>query len=257
MSLSLEELQFIDTYLQNSDIEYIDVRLELTDHIATAVEEELKQNNTLGFYDVFKNYMIHHKQHLLDNYSIQQRKVRDEIRKQFLKNFLGIEALLLIIVFILMAIKVDVFSFKSHFIKVNFGFFLTVLIYYYIAFHRTKRTSVGKGILSVITLCFYGIHYVRNPLNMLFLIPTVMLGYEFFKFFEKRISKIWSVSITVLFAVAMFPVFHWFDKWSTHFVTDDILVGYFFFQLLIWAVLFKTLHNYKVALNKKFKSVFS
>ena len=41
MNLSKEELQFIDNYLENSGVIYMDVRLELTDHIASAIEEEL------------------------------------------------------------------------------------------------------------------------------------------------------------------------------------------------------------------------
>ena len=36
--LNQEQIKFIDHYLQVSKVRYVDVRSELTDHIATAVE---------------------------------------------------------------------------------------------------------------------------------------------------------------------------------------------------------------------------
>jgi hypothetical protein len=86
MGLSKEELQFIDTYLENSDIDYIDVRIELTDHIAATIENELEENTNLSFYDVFKNYMIHHKKNLINNYESQRTRLRDRIIIRFFKS---------------------------------------------------------------------------------------------------------------------------------------------------------------------------
>ena len=67
MKLSKENLQFIDTYLENSSVTFIDVRMELTDHVASAIEQELTENPTTTFYQVFKQYMIENKKILLDN----------------------------------------------------------------------------------------------------------------------------------------------------------------------------------------------
>ena len=55
MNLSKKELQFIDTYLKNSDVIYTDVRLELTDHVASAIEVELTESPSQTFYEVFKS----------------------------------------------------------------------------------------------------------------------------------------------------------------------------------------------------------
>ena len=64
MKLSNQEIQFIDQYLQKADVIFVDVRSELTDHIASAVEEKMELEE-LSFYDAFKAYMVVNKKMLL------------------------------------------------------------------------------------------------------------------------------------------------------------------------------------------------
>ena len=64
MKLNEEEITFIDNYLQKSDVVFVDVRAELTDHIASAVEEKMETEN-LDFYDAFKDFMVHNKKEIL------------------------------------------------------------------------------------------------------------------------------------------------------------------------------------------------
>jgi len=64
MKLSKEQIRFIDNYLRKSEVLFVDTRMELTDHIATAVEEKMQTEN-LDFYDAFKNYMVVNKKELL------------------------------------------------------------------------------------------------------------------------------------------------------------------------------------------------
>ena len=64
MKLSNEEIKFIDTYLAKSDVIFVDLRAEMTDHIATGVEEKMEQEK-LDFYDAFKEYMVKNKRELL------------------------------------------------------------------------------------------------------------------------------------------------------------------------------------------------
>ena len=66
--LTTQNLKFIDNYLKNSEIVYDDIRMELIDHIASAVEEQMRVENT-DFYDAFKNYMILNKKKLLKNFA--------------------------------------------------------------------------------------------------------------------------------------------------------------------------------------------
>jgi hypothetical protein len=39
MKLSAKNIQFINNYLKNSGVEYVDIRQEMTDHVASALEE--------------------------------------------------------------------------------------------------------------------------------------------------------------------------------------------------------------------------
>ncbi|MGV3461625.1 MAG: hypothetical protein ACO1N9_14345 [Flavobacterium sp.] len=60
MKLSANNIKFIDSYLINSGVKYIDIRVEMVDHIATALEEM-----DVDFYEGFKMYMAKHKAQLL------------------------------------------------------------------------------------------------------------------------------------------------------------------------------------------------
>lgn len=75
MSLTKENIQFIDTYLINTDIQFIDVRMEMIDHIATAVENDMQENNH-SFYDAFKQYMVRYKKQLEQDYERLRKDLR-------------------------------------------------------------------------------------------------------------------------------------------------------------------------------------
>ena len=66
MKLSKDQIQFIDTYLINSEVIYVDIRLEMLDHIALAVEQKMEVENQ-DFYDAFKDFMVQHKKEILRN----------------------------------------------------------------------------------------------------------------------------------------------------------------------------------------------
>ena len=54
MKLTPDQIAFIDNYLSNSGAYYTDVRLEMIDHVALAIESQLNQNNSLDFTVVLK-----------------------------------------------------------------------------------------------------------------------------------------------------------------------------------------------------------
>ena len=64
MKLSTREIQFIDNYLQKHDVIFVDIRAEMIDHIATAVEDKMDKE-TIDFYDAFKSYMITNRKDIL------------------------------------------------------------------------------------------------------------------------------------------------------------------------------------------------
>ena len=63
-TITTQNLKFIDNYLKNSEIFYDDIRMELNDHIASAVEEKMLRENS-DFYDAFKSYMVLNKKGLM------------------------------------------------------------------------------------------------------------------------------------------------------------------------------------------------
>ena len=256
MRLSKEELQFIDTYLVNSDVNYIDVRLELTDHIATAIEQELEGQATRTFYDAFKDYMIRHKKDLMKNCEAQKTKLRDKIVMKFLKSFISLEVLFLVFLSTLLIDTFNMINYQEYFVRINFGLLIFALISYYTVFYRTRKTSVGGSLLSLVAICYYIIIYVKNPLDLFFIIPIITSGYLIFKRIKYKVDETWPMVLIVLTVVLLFPLFFWFDSWSQQFVTDNIIVGYFFLQLIIWYMLFKVLLRYKFELDKKFEVIF-
>ncbi|OYQ33294.1 hypothetical protein CHU92_12945 [Flavobacterium cyanobacteriorum] len=63
MKLTPQQIQFIDNYLGNSGMRYLDARAEMTDHVASALE-----GREGDFYENFKAYMIQNKKDLLTQY---------------------------------------------------------------------------------------------------------------------------------------------------------------------------------------------
>jgi len=63
MAMNKENIAFIDQFLKRNDVVYVDIRAEMTDHIATAVEERM-QSGGLDFYEVFRNYVTINKKEL-------------------------------------------------------------------------------------------------------------------------------------------------------------------------------------------------
>ncbi len=65
VTLDKENIVFIENYLEYSDISYADIRMEMTDHVASEIEALMSAKNS-NFYDTFKTYMITNKATLLD-----------------------------------------------------------------------------------------------------------------------------------------------------------------------------------------------
>ncbi|GAB4153968.1 MAG: hypothetical protein Tsb0033_01290 [Winogradskyella sp.] len=67
MKLTKENIKFIDTYLENSDVIHIDIRLEMIDHVASEIETIIAKGDERDFYYIFKEYMVDNKHKLLNN----------------------------------------------------------------------------------------------------------------------------------------------------------------------------------------------
>lgn len=67
MRLTKENIQFIDQYLENSDVIHVDIRTEMIDHVASEIEVMMNKGDQRDFYFIFKDYMVANKHRLLNN----------------------------------------------------------------------------------------------------------------------------------------------------------------------------------------------
>ena len=110
MKLTKDQIQFIDTYLINTNILYIDIRYEMMDHIATAVEEKMEAEN-LDFHDAFKNYMVANKSELMNNNKSSKFFSWNEVIR-FLKYLINP---IMLLIAALLFISSQYFDIKSYF----------------------------------------------------------------------------------------------------------------------------------------------
>ena len=82
--LTAQEISFINKYLKNSGVRYLDVRYEMADHVATALEEMEGD-----FYDNFKEYMVKHKTLLLESNKKFARIAWKNALKQLFENMVS------------------------------------------------------------------------------------------------------------------------------------------------------------------------
>ena len=80
MKITKDQIHFIDTYLIKNEVIYVDIRLEMLDHIALAVEQKMEVDN-LDFYDAFKDFMVYHKKEILRNNKTIRGSYWDAVRK--------------------------------------------------------------------------------------------------------------------------------------------------------------------------------
>jgi hypothetical protein len=79
MKLNQNQIQFIDGYLHRNDVIYVDIRAEMIDHIATGVEEKMKDED-FDFHDAFVSYVnSNHKEifSMNKNILILKRKLKN------------------------------------------------------------------------------------------------------------------------------------------------------------------------------------
>jgi len=98
MILTEENIQFIDTYLENADVEFTDVRMEMVDHVASEIENRMKNGDDRLFYDVFKSYMIEEKSNLLKSHKKHINTIDKALGKTLLKQLCSIKSLLIFMI---------------------------------------------------------------------------------------------------------------------------------------------------------------
>lgn len=162
MKLTEENIKFIETYLNNTPIDYIDVRIELTDHIAAAVEVKMQSENS-SFYDAFKCYMVENKQDLLKSQEKLKKKNQLEgfamVWKRFKKPW-GI-AFFLMICTLLLNFK-NWFAIDFPYIAVMWSL-LIIISFIYIVFSYPIRQNRFSGLEALGWVMFF-VHYLIQVL---------------------------------------------------------------------------------------------
>jgi hypothetical protein len=164
MSLSPDQIKFIDTYLKNSDIQYIDVRMELVDHVATEVEKQMKVKG-ITFYDAFKDFMVMYKRDIGRDYERLKKKLQltsfQRIWPALIKPWM-----LLLLIAIFFFLENFEFLFTRAFPHSYFVFgslILVIIVYWVSTFPQKKyRYSSLESLLWPLTISFYILHFVFN-----------------------------------------------------------------------------------------------
>lgn len=83
MELSREQIKRIDSFLEGIGVEYVDIRLEMVDHIATEIEEKVNDVDVFfedkGFQTPFVKFMLSKKAQFLKSY-------RKQVKRSFWSN---------------------------------------------------------------------------------------------------------------------------------------------------------------------------
>ncbi|MFD0992659.1 hypothetical protein [Tenacibaculum geojense] len=181
MHLSNENIQKIDNFLKAIGIELLDIRIEMVDHIATEIEENIDDINAFfefdGFQTPFIKYMLSKKKSLLNKYQTQQRSLQWNNLKYIFKDILSILkqpyfSVLIVITFSIIHFFGN-FYLKS-FTLISYGFLLLCylnLLFISFKFKHLKEFKLFQTYLLVSSMLIMFSVYLpinNNLLNLLF-----------------------------------------------------------------------------------------
>ena len=214
MKLTTKDIQFIDNYLDNSDVIYADIRMEMVDHVASDIESRIESGDTRDFYYVFKDYMVENKAQLLNDNKQFLKSADRKIWKAFLKEFLNPLTLLIFLTsfggfyFLYSNFNIEMFRLIISYVPLIglSGFLLTYVVYHKVK--NLKRFSVVER-LAFPFLVFYQLpnlvfnfsHQTKDFKTILWIIGFVSLiltikillvivSINLFKSYEKRFKNI-------------------------------------------------------------------
>lgn len=173
MELTKEQIKKIDLFLEGIGIEYIDIRFEMVDHIATEIENNIQDTNAFfkgrGFQVPFIKYMLSRKKAFKNRYKKQTKRLHWYYTKTILKDILK-KAILpknLLIIFLASFIC---FFFDSKYIKETsiliFGAFILNLVYtLLITYKFTKKYRTLKIVKTYATISTLSVGIPLNTPN--------------------------------------------------------------------------------------------
>ncbi|GAA0714467.1 hypothetical protein GCM10009430_07690 [Aquimarina litoralis] len=201
--LTLEDIQFIDTYLRNSDIHYEDVRIEMIDHVASEIEYRMNEGDTRDFYHIFKEYMVENKASLLKEGSKPFNwKIFKSVSIKFLKNLVTWQVLLGSIGCFWIFNEIYSYFYIDSVWGSFFPTFLLVLVAFIplIVFGKKKFSFIGNFAILVsifFSFNYYFIPYLEKPSTFyyiylgvltLFFVGSLKTMISLVVFYKKRIQ---------------------------------------------------------------------
>ena len=168
MKLSAENIQFIDNYLKNSEVIYYDIRMEMLDHVATAVEQKMQAEN-LDFYDAFKSYMVVNKKEILKGNKLWSGYSKETILN-FLKFLMHPIMILIGVSFYFFYENVEVSNYFSESFSIRdffFVFFIFFALFQFIYFRviLKQRFFVIEKIGGLLNIIYYLQMFFLNQRN--------------------------------------------------------------------------------------------
>ena len=192
--ITTQNLKFIDNYLKKSEIIYDDIRMELIDHIASAIEEKMQTENS-DFYDAFKSYMIINKKELLKKFSGTGFKTFEPVKtfgSFLLKPYYILFGLTfyLGIFFLQSTIDMESFIFEFHLYWFLFIICFTLFHMGYFLLIKKKRFYAIEQSFLVLTLIHYFFMFFSKPIDF------------------SRLKFVFWMDISILFFSIIFLLFY-------------------------------------------------
>ncbi|MBO9673749.1 MAG: hypothetical protein J7577_09930 [Sphingobacteriaceae bacterium] len=101
MDLTKEQLAYIRSFIQQKGFKYIDVQMEILDHVASSVEERMEADPALKFEDAINET---HKAFGSDGFAVIQKSVVNGLKKKYSRffwqnflNYFGYKHILLVL----------------------------------------------------------------------------------------------------------------------------------------------------------------
>ena len=160
--LTSQNIKFIDNYLKNSEVIYYDIRMEMLDHVATAVEKKM-QAEDLDFYDAFKSYMVTNKKEILKGNKEEGLYFKEPLKKFFLFSIKPIHILLEIGIFSIVYFFTQycgINDFTKYIYVIIIATYFVFLILHYLLTWKKKFYYIDKN-FSIIFL----LYQLANPLH--------------------------------------------------------------------------------------------
>lgn len=213
MELTKEQTQKVELFLNNNNINYVDIRLEAYDHIVTDIEEKIKNQN-MSFDNTFTMVTNSWKRHIKETssfyfgmYYAAPKLVIEKAKKSFKKfYFLYMSAYffpLIFVQYLKVPIIVDAINTLFPFLQIigvcATFFFIFLMIKKWLSKEKTTysfilRTQTASLVFGLIITCEFlftnntdvSTNAIWIAFNFAFLIST----YIYYTFYKKHIETI-------------------------------------------------------------------